>query len=272
MLKADPNLCHPGTLARVPPIANGFLPFDFGQAFGMLYTFAMQDRSLPPQPLMTSIIQNDRIVQKDAIALAMECGLYEIVEDFNSRRGRDAGGVLADWADLMTLWQDVQRRRPRGILEMGSGLSTAVLAEAAGMIGATLVTVDPEDHWRAMTWQGLSDEHKRACSMIDPIVEPVTIFDIETVRFAGLPSEGIDYIYLDGAPAGSVLLGAETVLGLPLSEKTQIRIDARMQAVFAFHSSTVPFKVWSQGILFGNKDGLGPAFGTDQFFTTLIEL
>jgi len=123
--------------------------------------------------------------------------------DFMKNRPPDA--FAPDWADLWFLYKIVREKKPRCILEFGSGCSTCVFAyalwqnhEESPEIEGHLYSVDADKHWTEVT-AGTIPPHLR--SYCDISYSPVLEIDYKgrpAFRHANIPEIVPDFLYVDG--------------------------------------------------------------------------
>jgi hypothetical protein len=114
---------------------------------------------------------------------------------------RPKTSIPPDFPDLWYLYQTVRKRKPRTILEFGSGCSTAVLAKAVIDNGqGYLISVDAEPHWAESTAKALPSSVRGVYEVIySPVVE-VEYQGTPGFRHAKIPNVAPNYLYLDGPP------------------------------------------------------------------------
>jgi len=105
---------------------------------------------------------------------------------------------------LLLLWQEIHRRRPRQLLEMGSGLSTVVMAMAMGGSGRLTALEDDVGH-AVRTRRMLADHGLQSdVRVVDASLKKYEIAGEQMAWYdlAGLDAlAGIDLLFVDG-PAG----------------------------------------------------------------------
>jgi hypothetical protein len=125
--------------------------------------------------------------------------------DFLARRGPDA--MEADTADLWYLYRLVRRKKPKTIVEFGSGCSTVIFAQALfdnakeseGQHGF-LYSLDAEERWKNVTESSMSEELKDFCEIRQVPIETLSHKGQIVFRHQNVPQVPIDMIYLDGPP------------------------------------------------------------------------
>ena len=122
------------------------------------------------------------------------------------RRPREAHPP--DWSDLWFIYRMIRERKPRKILEFGSGCSTIIMAQALadntsegapGFVYSIDAKPDPgKPDWGQVTIDSMPDELKHYCKIS---VTPVLLVEYEgkpVWRFQCLPDISPDFIYMDG--------------------------------------------------------------------------
>ncbi len=95
----------------------------------------------------------------------------------------------------------LERRRPRRILELGSGLSTTVLARYARRAGAALVTLEHDETYAKLTRERLARDGLDADVRVAPL-RPFACPDGSARPFyAADPGGGFDFVLIDGPPS-----------------------------------------------------------------------
>ena len=147
-------------------------------------------------------------------------------------RLRPSDAFPPDWCDLWSLYRLVRQRRPLTIVELGSGCSTVVIAEALQANGAgVLYTYDSLPEWLAATESSMPD-------VLRPYVRfgraPVTVQardDRSVWRHHGEFPAGIDFLYLDSPLLTPEVRVADDPLALlpHLSPAAIIVVDGRRE-------------------------------------------
>lgn len=123
--------------------------------------------------------------------------------DFLAHRPPKA--IPPDFADLWFLYQVVRRRKPRRILEFGSGCSTVIMAQAlwdnqreSSRSSGYLYSVDADPYWAEVTARSMPTRLQGFCEIwYSPLVE-VTYLGTPAFRHAKIPDVAPDLLYLDG--------------------------------------------------------------------------
>lgn len=228
------------------------------------------------------MIKRDRQMQQVGLSYLQKQGL--IAEINLARLSRPAEAFDADWLDLAILHSMAEFSAPQRILELGSGLSTVVLGHAARKVGGQLLCLEPSEEWKVGTFESLPENMHAHVSLITPPVVDVVCGGRETKAFEIDAGYVPDFIYIDGAPRGSVFRGLETAIQLEdeLLPGTVFMLDARVAAVAAIlglsgrgaldeksRAVSRQYDVMVQGILTKFTDSavnLDACFGLDKFF------
>lgn len=118
-----------------------------------------------------------------------------------SRRPADAKPPV--WPELAALYREIRKLRPKRVLELGSGCSTLVIAQALaenaseGTAGF-LESVDADPHWGQVTIDSLPERLKPHCRVTTTRALPAEHAGVPAWRYAELPPGPYDFIYLDG--------------------------------------------------------------------------
>ena len=159
------------------------------------------------------------------------------------RKYRAASEVTGmSWSDYLTIYQEVRRYKPKEVLELGSGISTVVLAHALvdnAATGAPLGRItsmeeDPGWHRKAMACfpPELAD---RVDFVHSPKVDGYyRIF--RGVQYASIPDRPYDYVLSDG-PERHSLVNGDKLFDLDLIQVVR-RSDRPIRAVVDDHFLT----------------------------------
>lgn len=188
--------------------------------------------------LMNTMIVIDRQLQQRARDYLEEENILGLLRETQPTRDRNA--FSADFVDLAMLYRLAKISGPQNLLELGSGLSTVVLGHAAEQTGGQLVCLEPNAEWAAHTLDHLPTSLRPHVSIFHAPAKRIVLGATETSVFDFHPKQIPDFIYVDGAPKGSVFAGFETVVRLEpeLSPGTVIVIDGRRGAVAALLGMT----------------------------------
>lgn len=157
---------------------------------------------------------------------------------FDAYRSRLAPDALwQDADDLRRLYEDVRRYRPETILELGSGQSTVMLAQALHENGrGTVHSVDDSARWLDHARSLLTPEQAARVEFHVCPVETTREYGIPTARYLGYPSLVYDYVLIDGPDLDGMKLDASCDL-LDLHARGLVRpgaharIDGRIGTV-----------------------------------------
>jgi hypothetical protein len=123
----------------------------------------------------------------------------------NLFRHRPPTAIPPDFADLWFLYKAVRTRKPRCILEFGSGCSTVILAQAlwdnqrtSPDIGGYLYSVDGDQDWADVTTKLMPSHLVGLCEIsYSPVLE-IEHDGTPSFRHANVPNVIPDLLYLDG--------------------------------------------------------------------------
>ena len=123
--------------------------------------------------------------------------------DFLSLRPNHA--YEPDFSDFWFLYKTVRRRKPRVVLEFGSGGSTVVIARAlldnkiqSPECAGYLYSIDDQEYWANTTRSMIPPELKEICEVIHVPTVELDWDGHPTFRHSRLPVFTPDLIYLDG--------------------------------------------------------------------------
>ncbi len=149
--------------------------------------------------------------------------------------GRPAAAKPPVPADLWFMYATIRARRPRVVLEFGSGCSTYIYAQALADNAAEghpgyLYSLDADPHWGQVTIDAMP-EHLRAhcevriCEAVASEHEGTPVW-----RYADIPDVVPDFIYLDGPALDRVRRASVDVLDLEprLAPGCTVLVDGRM--------------------------------------------
>lgn len=234
-----------------------------------------RDRSLINH-MVGAILNLDRKNQIASYEALKQAGVWEILRPIIESRPSHA--YAPDYVDLLNLYSYIRANRSRQVLEFGSGLSTIVMACALSHNGSgMLYSIEPSDKWASETRKMLPPELAPCCSVEYSPPADVEIRGVRTVRFAEVPDITPDFIYLDGAPKGSVFNGAEEIYLLEdkLPSGAAVIIDGRFKALRFFLDGHLKRKweIITQTVAAETANNkLGVPANLDQFSNTLCTL
>jgi len=120
---------------------------------------------------------------------------------------RPQGAIPPDFADLWFLYRTVRLRKPRSILEFGSGCSTVILAQALSdntndhrPVSGFLHSVDSDPHWADMTRKAVPRHLETVYDISLSALVEVNYEGTPGFRHAEVPQISPDLLYLDGPP------------------------------------------------------------------------
>ncbi len=196
------------------------------------------------EELIRAIVALDRRNQLSSLRELEKTGFCALLGPILAQRKDDA--YAPDYVDLWNLHRYIRQRRPRCVLELGSGISTLAMAHALHQNGegGRLYSVEPSEEWEAETRRLLPGELAGLCEVGYSPSAACRVNGVETRRFAKMPDVVPDFIYLDGAPAGAEFLGAEEVCLLEdrLSPGAAVMIDGRAKAMLFFLAGSMKRK------------------------------
>ncbi len=107
------------------------------------------------------------------------------------------------WSDLWAIYRQVRARKPKVVLEFGSGCSTIIFAQALADNAAEgapgfLHSLDADAHWGQVTIDSIPENLHAFCSvtLTDRVEDDLD--GTPVWRFADVPDLVADMIYLDG--------------------------------------------------------------------------
>lgn len=120
-------------------------------------------------------------------------------------QGRPANAIAPNFADLWFLYQNVRRRKPRVVLEFGSGCSTVILAHALYQNATDdvlkrgfLYSVDADPQWAAIAKGSIPGHLQKICNLsYSPLIE-VEHNGTPGYQHEIVPDVIPDFLYLDG--------------------------------------------------------------------------
>lgn len=117
----------------------------------------------------------------------------------NFLRHRPPNSIRPDCADLWFLYRLVRKRRPRCVLEFGSGCSTVIMAYALRENGGgVLYSVDADPYWAQVTKETLPTELQGIATITYSPVSEVEMYGVLGWRHVQIPDVEPDCLYLDG--------------------------------------------------------------------------
>jgi hypothetical protein len=163
-------------------------------------------------------------------------GLAKLLDD----RSPEAIGWSS--AKMWTLYRNIRSRCPQRVMELGTGCSTVVIAEALRRNGmGHLVTVDANERWLGETEKSLSPALRRHVTLHH---SPIVVDAIEGEachRYVDLPDQPLDFLYVDGPDRKDVpgWTHGKPVAADPLHLEPEFSPGFRM--LFEKRSATIAF-------------------------------
>lgn len=126
-----------------------------------------------------------------------------MLTEFLSKRPKNS--FPPDFCDLWFLYKTVRIRKPRIVLEFGSGCFTVVLAKAlydnASSVDAHpgfLYSIDADPSWATSTINSLPASLQKVCNITYGPALEIEYKGIPAFRHANVPDVIPNYVYLDG--------------------------------------------------------------------------
>lgn len=226
--------------------------------------------------VVRAVVSLDRKNQHSAFNALKREGVWQLMQPILAARPEHA--FAPDFVDLWNLYSFIRVRRPRRVLEFGSGLSTLVMAYALSRNGnGHLHSVEPLEQWETETRKMLPAELVPFCDVRYSPAAAHEVAGVKTARFAEVPDVAPDFTYLDGAPKGSVFEGAEEIhlLEEKLSPGAAVIIDGRFRALHFFLDGHLKrdWQVWTQTVAVEYpRLGTCVPSGLDQFSNSMCML
>ncbi len=223
--------------------------------------------------ILTRLARLERGNQIKCHAVLDKLGVLPLIEEFCATRPEKA--MEPDYVDMYYVYSHILETRPKVVLELGSGVSTVVMAAALASNGeGRLHSVDPEGEWAESTARCLPRSLKSWCEVTHSTREPIKIDGFDSSRFKTLPVKHADMIYLDGAHPRTFYAGAETIHGLRPGFKggETILIDGRWAAIEFFGHQPTLYDVVSYGnaIVPASAKITGSIGALDIFTNTIV--
>jgi hypothetical protein len=149
---------------------------------------------------------------------------------------RPPQAIAPVWSDLWFLYRTVRARKPKVVLEFGSGCSSIIMAQALadnarqGSSGF-LHSLDSEPHWGELTIASLPMHLKPFCEVILTAAVPTDLDGTPVWRYRDVPDVVPDFIYLDGPKFTKERRAAVDVLDIEdrLPQNFCLLVDARLK-------------------------------------------
>jgi hypothetical protein len=123
----------------------------------------------------------------------------------NLLASRPPNAYPPDCTDLWFLYRQVRQRKPRCVLEFGSGCSTVILAQALWenrrdnpKDGGFLYSVDADAYWADVTVKTMPGHLRDVCDVRHSELVEVEYAGTPGYRHAEVPDVAPDFLYLDG--------------------------------------------------------------------------
>lgn len=166
----------------------------------------------PPDRFLDRVQHYVTVLRKGPSRVLMWKALSLIAESQLRKRGcldllasRPAEALAPDVVDSWFLYRCVRARKPRCVLEFGSGFSTSILAYAlwenqreSAMDGGMLYSVETDPHWLEVTRRYLPSHLQHLCQLWLTDLEVVEYQGTSVFRHVKLPEIVPDFLYLDG--------------------------------------------------------------------------
>ncbi|MCH8561209.1 O-methyltransferase [Nesterenkonia sp. DZ6] len=179
-------------------------------------------------------LTNQSTRESREVVLQVESLLQLFADGGSSRHAPmpPTGGYALDAQALLHLLHLIRTKRPRQILELGSGTSTIWMAYLCRELGIQLVSLDHLEGYAARTREGLQRHGLE--DIVDLRVAPLQTYDLEGKTFEWYSSEAfadldqIDFVIVDGPPESTgprARFPAVPVLWDRLSDRASVVLD-----------------------------------------------
>lgn len=118
---------------------------------------------------------------------------------------RPLGAIPPDYGDLAFIYRLIRFRKPKIVLEFGSGCSTIIIAKALldnfrelNSLKGFLFSMESSEDWKKITLNSMPDELKHFFEIRLSPVEIITKFNKPVFKYLDVPAEPVDLLYLDG--------------------------------------------------------------------------
>ncbi len=271
-------------LERVPQFDLATAPFPISQEFHRLFSLS-PDLADPAHRLYLSgiwrtLINIDRNMQRHAYLALTREGVSQTIREFYGSRPADS--YYPDSVDLYYLYAHIRERRPKVVLEFGSGMSTAVMAHALAKNGeGHLYSLDASERWAESTARALPTGLRKFATVEYRGPLQVNILGHSTFCFETPPVDSADMIYVDGAAhEKAIFSGAENIEFLDMRPDSCIYVDHRIGAVDYFRTklsltpqNTPRYRIHSYMVIVkGFHELLYSPCGADLFSNTLVRV
>jgi hypothetical protein len=137
------------------------------------------------------------------VAADSQSGVLDVLLAFLA--SRPANALPPNLSDLWFLYHTVTQRKPRIILEFGSGCSTAIMAQAlwdnhrdASHGKTSLYSVDADAYWATATARAMPVHLRNMCHITSSPLLKVEYAGVRGFRHASIPDVAANLVYLDG--------------------------------------------------------------------------
>jgi len=147
-------------------------------------------------------------------------------------RDRNKAAIAPKYAHARNLYRIVRDRRPLRVLEYGSGVSTAVIAEALTQNGAgQLTSIDNCKEWADETMRTMPQSVAHCVRVLHYPVKEGMVGGVRVYRYGFQPTLAPDMIYLDGPNLDGDIYAAADLLDLEpsLEPRCLLLIDCRYE-------------------------------------------
>jgi hypothetical protein len=129
--------------------------------------------------------------------------VLDILLNFHAHQPSSA--ISPEFIDLWFLYRTIRHRKPRIILEFGSGCSTVMMAQAlwdnqchSPEKGGYFYSVDADPYWAEATAKAMPTHLQKVCQVVySPLLE-VEHAGILGFRHTNVPDVAPNFLYLDG--------------------------------------------------------------------------
>jgi hypothetical protein len=130
-----------------------------------------------------------------SIKLLAHRDLSNLIASFRSAR---SSGVSS--SDFIALYSHVVERKPKFILELGAGQSSAVIALAVKQYGGAdrFVAVEESAEWLAHHRETIPPNLMSAIELVQMDTEATDQYGVTSARYVGLPFLPYEFVHIDG--------------------------------------------------------------------------
>ncbi len=275
-------------LQRVPryKLANAPLPIsqEFHRKFTLLADWGNSAHRLYVLGLFRNLVDIDRKLQLVALAALAREGVLETIHSFHRTRAK--GAFQPDLVDLYYLYDHIRKHRPKVVLELGSGISTAVMAHALAKNGEGHVfSLEASEEWAKSTASSITSDIRPYATVQYRQPVAVNVLGHATYCFEDPPIDTAELIYIDGAAHDDAIFqGAENLDFMDLRPGTCIYIDSRVNAVEYFKrkmaaaergtlATPLRYQIHCYMVVVGGvPESPWTPFEIDQFSNTLVQV